>query len=666
MNNQKTLTNKETKLNTNEYQNSVNSLSFSVRDSNSNELFTLDVSFEFAKKRWAAWGREYLIQWAGGYTNPDTQDLTARKNTIEAKRNHIEKIVTWASKNKPETSIGLWEEADLYKLIQDIAFNRIKLPKRNHATEALKVLSKDTLLRTVWHITNSGNLYRKGLLSDGYLEPTDFQNLLPNLKDEMIKQNISFEDWNISSSHDSVPLEIASLMLLEAINTIRSDEAKALRAYFNIQRTHLKQDPNTIVFMKGENTLIRQLVRGEAIVKQHKNKAEAIAEFLKAYRAEYLRLGGSISDDPVSWLLSISGHTELNEKVKEVYDACKVIFFCLTGIRVHEMRQTLSQDYSRDIDGVWRFKTREDKTQGGVKQLRAIAGVAAEAADIMCDISYINKRNRDDQQQTYLFGLYTASKSCFSKDKEKINHNGAAISRENFADRLKIFFQKIINKHGEQLIEPETRIIPHGFRHSFVDFVLRRFDGNIQGAIRNHFRHCIKGEFTSTYTDSKAQEQIERAAQEKYMEELVYRMVGENSQNFTGPIAMFIQKEVSKFKFVTENDLSPLIDSLISELHHLIPHEYGYCMVLKSRQHLAKCLDKKTGIAKVLNGCFELCSGCPNSFHHSPSHQSAIIRNVISHESFLEKFPIKNTLQAKVSKHVVEAGYNILSKMEHR
>lgn len=374
MNNQKTLTNKETKLNTNEYKNSVNSLSFSVRDSNSNELFTLDVSFEFAKKRWAAWGREYLIQWAGGYTNPDTQDLTARKNTIEAKRNHIEKIVTWASKNKPETSIGLWEEADLYKLIQDIAFNRIKLPKRNHATEALKVLNKDTLLKTVWHITNSGNLYRKGLLSDGYLEPTDFQNLLPNLKDEMIKQNISFEDWNISSSHDSVPLEIASLMLLEAINTIRSDEAKALRAYFNIQRTHLKQDPNTIVFMKGENTLIRQLVRGEAIVKQHKNKAEAIAEFLKAYRAEYLRLGGSISDDPVSWLLSISGHTELNEKVKEVYDACKVIFFCLTGIRVHEMRQTLSQDYSRDIDGVWRFKTREDKTQGGVKQLRAIRG----------------------------------------------------------------------------------------------------------------------------------------------------------------------------------------------------------------------------------------------------------------------------------------------------
>lgn len=642
--------------------NCINSNEFNVKDIISGEEFELDVSFNNANSRWANWGREYLIQWAGNYTCLNTQTLTARKSTFEGKRNSIAKIVAWATQHKPESSLASWSEVDIMNLLRAVTFNKIYLPGRTHTEQSLSVINKDTVLKSVWHITNSGVLYRKGLLSDGYLGQTDFESLISNLKGDLEELGIEFSDWIKSGKYDSVPLEVATLMLLEAINRIRSNNSKALRAYFNIQRTTLRIPPSTFIFQ--EDSLLKLISIKKEVKFRNNSDISRTQLFVSAMKSEFIDLGGSNDFDPIQFILSLGTHKALNKEVKNTYDACKVIFFCLTGIRVHEMKQTNSQDYYHDVDGVWRFKATEDKTQGGTKQLRAIAGVAAEAADTMCDISYINKKKRPDNQKTYLFGLYTAIKKHFNNDTTIVDHSGAAISRENFGTRLNIFFNKVVTKYGDRILDECTKVMPHGFRHSFVDFVLRRFDGNIHDAIRDHFRHCIRGEFTNTYTDSKAQDQIENAAQRKYMNELVYQMVGESSQDFTGPIALFIQREVSKFKFVSESDLAPLIDSLESDLKHLIPHEYGFCLVLKSRQHLAKCLDKKTGIAKILNGCFELCSGCPNSFHHKQSNQSAIIRNIISHESFLEKFPIKNTPQSKVSKNVVLAGHNILAGME--
>jgi integrase len=663
MNNTTQIDQKDSQTNTPPLLNNINSNEFTVKDNNTGEEFKLDVSFSSANSRWANWGREYLIQWSGNYTCLNTQTLTARQSTFEGKRNHIAKIVSWATQNKPESSLALWSEVDIMNLIKAITFNKIYLPNRNNTEQSLNVINKDTVLKIIWNISNSGYLYRKGLLSDGFLGQTDFENLISNLKVDLEELDIKYSEWIKNGKFDSVPLEVATLMLLEAINRIRSNNSKTLRAYFNIQRTSLKLNPGTTIFKKG-NTLFKQVINKKEVAKHHKKKASKITNFINAFKNEYIKLGGEESFDPVKYLCDLSGHQELNDEIKHTYDACKVAFFCLTGIRVHEMKQTNSQDYFHDSDGVWRFKATEDKTQRGTKQLRAIAGVAAEAADVMCDISYIEKKVRPDNQKTYLFGLYTASIKHFNNDTTTVDHSGAAVSRESFRDRLNIFFNKVVNKYGNNILDGCAKVIPHGFRHSFVDFVLRRFDGNIHSAIRDHFRHCIRGEFTNTYTDSKAQDQIENAAQRKYMNELIHQMVGENSQDFTGPIALFIQREVSKFKFVSESDLSPLIDSLESDLKHLIPHEYGFCLVLNSRKHLAKCLDKKTGIAKVLNGCFELCSGCPNSFHHRQSNQSAIIRNIISHERFLEKFPIKNTPQAKVSKNVVLAGHNILAGME--
>lgn len=635
---------------------------FSISDSISGQVFNLDVSFAGANNRWANWGREYLIQWAGNYTDTTQQTLSARQSTVEMKRNHIAKLVTWATINKPNASLASWTEEDVFNLIKDIAFNNIQTPGRRLSDSSLTVIGKESLLKTIWHITNSGVLYRKGKLSDGYLGLSYFENLLPKLESDLESLGYDFKEWMKGGTYDSIPLEVASLLLLEAINTIHSDEAKALRAYFIVQRSEFRFLPETI-FKKGE-TIFKKVVSGDELEKHFRQKAEEIKDFIIAINVQFKSLEGSSSFVPAKFLFDLGSHKQLNNKVKEVFDACKVIFFCLTGIRVHEMRQTNSQDYYKDDDGVWRFKTKEDKTQQGTKQLRAIGGLAAEAADILCDISYITKKDRKDEQQTYLFGYYTAIKSHFNADSKNIDHSGAGVSRENFGDRLNVFFNKIIDKYGDQILVGCSGIHPHAFRHSFVDFVLRRFDGNIHEALRNHFRHCIRGEFTNTYTDSKAQDQIEFAAQQKYMKELVIEMVGDNSQDFTGPIALFIQREVSKFKFVSEKDIATFFDELKSELLHLIAHEYGFCLVLKSRLHLSKCLDRKTGIAKVLNGCFELCPGCPNSFHSITSNKESIIRNIISHESFLEKFPIKNTPQAKVSERVVKTGHKILSEME--
>lgn len=653
----------ETKINPNRLINCITDKVFSISDSYNGETFSLDVSFEGASPKWRNWGREYLIQWAESYTDTKLQTLSARKPTIETKRNQIAKLITWATINKPDASLASWSEEDVFNLLKDITFNNIQTPERRLSNSSLQFISKDLALKTVWHITNSGSLYRKGLLSDGYLGLSNFESLLPEFKEDLTLLGCDFKEWMKGGSYDSVPLEVASLLLLEAINTIHSDEAKAIRAYFSVQRSTLKLSPE-LVFKKG-NSIFKQVMSGNMNNKQLIKKTKRIENFLEAVNTQFKSLEGSSHFAPVDFLINQGGHRQLNNKVKELYDACKVIFFCLTGIRVHEMKQTNSQDYYKDGDGVWRFKTKEDKTQKGTKQLRAIGGLAAEAADILCDVSYITKHDRKDGQSTYLFGYYTAVKKHFGADEKRVDHSGAGVSRENFRDRLIIFFNKVVDKYGNKAFGEYSRIYPHAFRHSFVDFVLRRFDGNIHGAIRNHFRHSIKGEFTNAYTDSKAQENIEFAAQQNYMTELVFDMVGEHSQNFTGPIALFIQREVSKFEFVTEEDIGPFINELKADLKHLIPHEYGYCLVLMSRQHLAKCLDKKTGVAKVLNGCFELCSGCPNSLHNKVSHKENIIRNIISHESFLEKFPIKNTPQSEASKKVIQNGHKILAEMEN-
>lgn len=129
-------------------------------------------------------------------------------------------------------------------------------------------------------------------------------------------------------------------------------------------------------------------------------------------------------------------------------------------------------------------------------------------------------------------------------------------------------------------------------------------------------------------------------------------------------MALHVRREVSKMAFRNPDELDEFIDNLSNNFDSLTPHEFGFCLVLTETKHLSKCLDKKTGVPDLLSGCFELCSGCHHSFRSKKSNYDSVLRNVLSHEDFLERFPLKNSQHFKISERLVERGNKILDAME--
>jgi hypothetical protein len=342
-----------------------------------------------------------------------------------------------------------------------------------------------------------------------------------------------------------------------------------------------------------------------------------------------------------------------------------VIFLTLTGIRISELASICAEDYEQKNDGTWVFKSSLIKTNMGLMEVRSMSGLVAEAADILCKISYVTKKGRTDSKRLPLFGVYFLAWDLNTDN--DIRDVARGEKESSLRGHLNGYYKKFIDKYGQAFEDMCPSVHPHRFRHSWAEFALRRFEGDVFEAIRVHFRHSYNSQFTHRYTDGKLSEEIKSDIERKYLRELIERMAGDDKDDeFVGATALYIKRFVNsdEFKCLEPSEVDGYIDDLCDEFESLIAHEYGFCLVRKETRNQAKCLDKTTGIPILENGSFELCSGCINSLHSCKSNKESITRIATSHQNMIASFPFTDSTAVKESKATLTRASKILSQMQ--
>lgn len=623
-----------------------------ITDTNTGRIFKRDFDLPEISTTWKIWCIQILFNKCGGYSDNENQIISAKHSTIKSWAQAAQNIAVWGSKKLPELPLTQWRESHCKEFIRDLLMKKIqcnsKLTSRKKTSHDKEIYGRGPVEQAYNVLHLSRGLYLLGKISQGITIELPKHFLETSLKDILKSNNISFDSWKRGGSYEAIPFPIVMTLLSESIDIIRSPKTKILEAYFKHQRTSLKVSPSSIFHRNNFNAhCIGKLSK----FKSSRDRYESLKKALER------RTIGPVSKFP------FKSHKEMNDLCNEIFDACLVIFLTLTGIRASEVTSINADDYKKELDGTWVFKSRLYKTNFGLSEIRTMSGLVAEAASLLVNLSYLKKTNREDNSKVPIFGRYFFL-SDFSRN-NSVKKSNTSITATCFRFRLAIVHASFVKKFSELFKDLPAVFLPHQFRHSFAEFAIRRFDGNVVEAIRRHFRHSAESMHTYKYTDNKLSEEVLKSIEESYIKDLLGRMIDEDeTSDFTGPVAIFIKKQAKFLKYRDPSEVEAFIKNTQPEFNQLIPHEYGFCLIHKNTSHLSKCLDKKTQIPKVLNGCFELCSGCPNSLHSKKSNKESIIRNVISHENFLENYPIKNTTAHDTSKKVVSAGYKILRNMD--
>ncbi|MAP20742.1 MAG: hypothetical protein CL582_07355 [Alteromonadaceae bacterium] len=478
----------------------------------------------------------------------------------------------------------------------------------------------------------------------------------------LTKYGVAIEDWLKGGSFGAVPLVLAMTMLQQAITVLRDPYTQFLKEFFKLQR-----ERGFVVISLTHCQGFSDYCNGDTGLKAGRTKKllenyESIKALLEKHCTENGRYFSIVQRDITAQCCS-------------VYDACTLIWLSLTGIRVSELVSICCDDYETNPDGTWTFKSELIKTNQGFAEARELSGLTLEAAETMVALSYITKRNREDGQRLALFGKY-----FFASDTNRDNNIPQNKCRGNnvatVRSLIRTQFESTLKAHPELQGECE-KVHPHMFRHTWAEFALRRFDGNVFEAIRRHFLHSYGSYFTTHYTFNKLKEEVKDSLERRYLNEIITRIATESAEAFkdpnfkrdmTGKVVNYVSRAMN-LHVIEISEINDFIDAITDEFESIVAHEYGYCMVRKDMRHLAKCYDRKTQMPLLENGCFALCTDCPNFAVSAKDNKEFIIRTAISHQNMIEaqeKLWGKNLKSKAVdaSRKVIKQADAILDEME--
>ncbi len=594
------------------------------RDKNGNPT-TWEVNFarDYITIKWQLWAKKAFVEILGGWDVVELQTLEGRTGTVYGLHISLLKIAAWASQNKPLIPMSLWEEKDLVRLFQDAIENKIIWSDKLK----LELLAYGSLKPLVDTINVTREYYLLGRTEDGYTIPITYDFLIEAVKPVLQRLNIEDDQWLITNKVQSVPLVVFLVLVQRAIEVIRDPYTiflSELMSLVRARRINLKTHwPN--------GTLIDFLSKKKVkIISKTEEDFRLIERLLEKHK---IKIDTNLN-------LSVKA---ISEQCDKVFDASTLIFLALTGIRVSEFLSISGDDYKEKPDGIWMFDSEIIKTNNGISEARMLSGLTLESAKLMVSCSLVSKRHRKDKKRIPLHLRAFNSDGVDNKN----DLLKTKISRISTSEGVRLTLIKLLNKTLEK--QPELRelikhIHPHMFRHTWAEFALRRFEGNVFEAIRRHFMHAYGSYFTTTYTFNKLNKEVKDSIERKYLEEVLGRIAYENinamkdpnfKRDMTGKVVNYLSKAMD-VTILEISEVNGFIENIAEEFESITSHEYGYCLVRKSTRTLAKCYDRKTQTPKLEKGCFALCLDCPNYAASSINNKDTIIRTAISHQNMIE------------------------------
>lgn len=590
--------------------------------------------------------KECFVSLCGGWNNTESQTLSARHGTAKNWRFALLRVGVWASQNCPLLPLSQWTESHVRELLLGVLNNDIlwtedteKAPIGRGPVENVFVLLKRT---------RDFNL--RGTLSDGLSFDLPKNFLRTTLEAKLKSYNVTYDYWLKGHGWESIPLPVAMALLHDACAVLKDNKTLFIKDYFKHQRS-----ANACSVRQIDAGVFEEYCKGQWKKGTHKEtliRSEGLKEIIeKHYKGKTLGF-------PFS-------KAELNTHCEEVYDACIVIFLCLTGIRISELGSIYADDYKLETDGTWVFFSELIKTNHGIQEALEMHGLVAEAANTLVDLSYVVKKNREDKALLPLFGRYFYG-TDFDNNVNFRRTNRCA-SESSLRQRLNRIYSKFIQQHPE-FEEHCPSIHPHRFRHTWAEFALRRFEGNVFEAIRRHFRHSFGSYFTTHYVFNKLSDEVREEIEKNYLTEILTKISTENFQammddNFKRDIHGKTVHAISRAmgeSILTLEEIDDFVEGMAEEFESFIAHEYGYCLVRKTTKHLSKCLDKKTLTPIIKDGCFKLCGGCVHFLTSESSNKESIIRIAVSHSNMIKSFT--DLMGENVKSHAIETSKSVVKQ----
>lgn len=634
------------------------------------EIFEVSVEKENVNHHWGTFFKLYLEYKLGGFKGPNFL-LKASRSSIKVISECSLTFLVWATKNYPNTYLSDFTEDTINNFV-------------NHLFDLRMAYGTLTLRMQI--LRDSHDAYLLKHIPDGITFFIDYLGRKPKpnsiLSAICNERGIDFFEWGARKPHGSIPIYTAMALLNYALQEVRSGKANFASEYYLLFRKYkdrFAEDRLRTVFRNlfsfykdhlstgnidflwfvggGKSSATTKVLRDKYYDTKNKNQTFSPKFFhanfhLKKY--EYQQVD-SFERQKHSWDLYYDLATDFIEIVRanlsetqvrelshasvvsyvknELRYATLTVLLTLTGARSwSEISQMTFDDFTsseRSSDGII-FKTQIKKTNHGIQKDRVMHNLAMEA--IIRLQSCRNTSNKD---------IFLFSNDFLSLRNHKSAVNTAPLGPGALSQGLRKYYAKFANTQP-LLTEKHPKIKAHQFRHTWAEFALRMFEGNVSEEIRRHFAHSYGSFMQETYTSDKLKDDIADDLIRSYLKEVLSRIVDEallksiNSEylsDIQGSAAELVIK-ASDGVVTTPEKVHEFVEQLSDNYVHIRAHEYGYCLSRRDHEKHANCYDKESGSTDYNGACFKVCINCINFSASRVNNEAALIRHSISHRDF--------------------------------
>lgn len=654
--------------------------------------YSQTLSIKNCNEAWSKKYKEWVLFSLGNGFFGNKGAVQIKYTSLMSFTSPLRRICQWGSIYHPKTDLKFLTEEQKYEFLRYMLFHPLG------DTKIPGVMARKTLNTYVYVLNKVSTSFFEGKVSDGFYEQLVSPGkppyrIPPFFEQQLIEAKINVDDWTKGTSFGTIPVYIAMALLGYAIETIRSKKAQLARqifrwvasidrlgnrekkitenkiqkifsyinAYNDLKKTgalsisspdkQIYVDPNKrdLRIRRKDKYIQSRYHDGashtEALSKLN-NKTGQRSNATKVWQydyEEYLIVHKYLEELFPSGAVPFIGKATIKKYTcYELRTSALVILLCLTGARSWSEILKLTYDDIELRGGVTWYSTPITKTNHGIKASRQSSYLINEA------ISLIRNCLLDQ------FGLPAQGhRPVFTGkvgDFVPIKGNCVSMAARQLMQQLTDYYDRFVNEHPDFKNELES-LAAHQFRHTWAEFALRRFEGDVPEVIRKQFMHSFGSSMTNDYNFAKLEPETRDALVCNYLKEVLQKIGTDYISNIQGKSferefqgkAIQLMNRSLKSKVLSINDVSKWAAEQAEEYIQIQAHEYGYCLLRKNLVKQAKCYDDNVSIAVVGAAEFSDCSACPNFAANKGNNLADIKRQAIAHQSTInrlkERFP---------------------------
>lgn len=593
------------------------------------------------------WAQSFILRRADGYVNDEKKIVVSDIGTWKSIINKLRILCEYWQLNHSTTPLSRWSQSDVVTFIKVMM-----IYLDGNGNQCVKHHGQEEGYRHILY--RSYQYFTSGSIMDGLRVVVDKRLTEAILEPYIKKTGSTLAAWLKGGSFGSIPIENGMVVLAHAVDLLQSKRAKAARVFYNFMRNNQPIDPIQIFSFREnmfpENRKNNRAKSTKGPRKTNKSKLKEILEY-------------TLVDESPEFFTEAN----LGAFVMELYAAACYILLVLSGFRLSEWVTFRANDFVRLTDGSWEFNNEIHKTNHSIKSPRYLHGMAALALDTLIECSYLDKISENAPVFMRAFRLHR----FVSENKRMptlLDLSRMKLWGEHPSSTIRVsfecFYSETISQHPE-LAEIHSKTTPHQARHLWAEYSIRRFDGAVIDLITEHFRHRYSDNFIRSYYEDALRERERDDIELAYIEDILKR-IGDTDGSFSGfygPAAKRAKNELMRAALISPDDFDIVLASLAESIKITVD-EWGYCLLRRGEESLAKCWNKDLGLAMIEESrSFEICSNCPNSCN-TQLQRDGIERSLLAHYQFVDKLPPELSRLADSSKKFIKFGESRLRAMD--